>query len=177
MNIFIMKDLFPKEHFESWQKAIEKSEKIVLATHVIPDGDAIGALVGLGSFLKKEGFEADDVLGTISKYVREGKWSNEDIELYILSGDKDLLQLVSDNVKVCLPQGNFRNLIAYDRIETKRKFKMYPEQIVDYKAMAGDASDNIPGVKGVGSKTALERLLYFIALCCCGCKFSYKSCF
>ena len=61
--------------------------------------------------LKKEGFEADDVLGTISKYVREGKWSNEDIELYILSGDKDLLQLVSDNVKVCLPQGNFRTLI------------------------------------------------------------------
>ncbi|MBP6922136.1 DNA polymerase I [Candidatus Dojkabacteria bacterium] len=108
--------------------------------------------------LKKEGFEADDVLGTISKYVREGKWSNEDIELYILSGDKDLLQLVSDNVKVCLPQGNFRNLIAYDRIETKRKFKMYPEQIVDYKAMAGDASDNIPGVKGVGSKTAIELL-------------------
>lgn len=108
--------------------------------------------------LKKEGFEADDVLGTISKYVREGKWSNENIELYILSGDRDLLQLVSDNVKVCLPQGNFKNLIAYDRVETKKKFDMYPEQIVDYKGMAGDASDNIPGVKGVGSKTAIELL-------------------
>lgn len=108
--------------------------------------------------LKKEGFEADDVLGTISKYVREGKWSNENIELYILSGDRDLLQLISDNVKVCLPQGNFKNLIAYDRVETKKKFDMYPEQIVDYKGMAGDASDNIPGVKGVGSKTAIELL-------------------
>lgn len=108
--------------------------------------------------LKKEGFEADDILGTISKYVKDGKWSNENIELYILSGDRDLLQLVSDNVKVCLPEGNFKNLTAYDKIGTKKKFSLYPEQIVDYKAMAGDASDNIPGVKGVGSKTAIDLL-------------------
>lgn len=108
--------------------------------------------------LKKEGFEADDILGTISKYVKEGKWSNENIELYILSGDRDLLQLISENVKIALPQGNFKNLVAYDRIETKKKFGLYPEQIVDYKSMAGDASDNIPGVKGVGSKTAIELL-------------------
>ena len=108
--------------------------------------------------VKKEGFEADDILGTISKYVREGKWSNENIELYILSGDKDLLQLISENVKIALPQGNFKNLVAFDRIETKKKFGLYPEQIVDYKGMAGDASDNIPGVKGVGSKTAIELL-------------------
>ena len=52
-----MNDLFPKEHFESWLKAVEKSRKIVLGTHVNPDGDAIGALMGLGLFLKKEGFE------------------------------------------------------------------------------------------------------------------------
>ena len=108
--------------------------------------------------LKKEGFEADDILGTISKYVKDGKWSNENVELYILSGDRDLLQLISENVKVALPQGNFSNLVAYDKIETKKKFELYPEQIVDYKAMAGDASDNIPGVKGVGSKTAIELL-------------------
>jgi len=108
--------------------------------------------------LKKEGFEADDILGTISKYVKDGKWSNENIELYILSGDRDLLQLVVENVKIALPQGNFSNLVAYDKIETKKKFQMYPEQIVDYKAMAGDASDNIPGIKGVGSKTAIELL-------------------
>lgn len=108
--------------------------------------------------LKKEGFEADDILGTISKYVKDGKWSNENIELYILSGDRDLLQLISENVKVCLPEGNFKNLTSYDKIGTKKKFSLYPEQIVDYKAMAGDASDNIPGVKGVGSKTAIDLL-------------------
>ncbi len=108
--------------------------------------------------LKKEGFEADDILGTISKYVREGKWSNENIELYILSGDRDLLQLITENVKIALPQKSFSDLVAYDRIGTKKKFGLYPEQIVDYKAMAGDASDNIPGVKGVGVKTAIELL-------------------
>ncbi len=108
--------------------------------------------------LKKEGFEADDILGTISRYVREGKWSNENVELYILSGDRDLLQLISENVKIALPKGNFSNLVAYDRIETKKNLGLYPEQIVDYKALAGDASDNIPGVKGVGGKTAIELL-------------------
>ncbi len=70
--------------------------------------------------LKKEGFEADDILGTISKYVREGKWSNENIELYILSGDRDLLQLITENVKIALPQKSFSDLVAYDRIGTKR---------------------------------------------------------
>ncbi|MGI6423361.1 MAG: DNA polymerase I [Candidatus Dojkabacteria bacterium] len=108
--------------------------------------------------LKKEGYEADDILGTISRYVKEGKWSSENMELYILSGDRDLLQLISENVRVALPQGSFSNLVAYDRVETKKKFGLYPEQIVDYKGIAGDASDNIPGIKGVGSKTAIELL-------------------
>jgi len=85
MNIFIMKDLFPKEHFESWQKAIEKSEKIVLATHVNPDGDAIGALVGLGSFLKKEGFEVTLISPT--KYPAFLSFIDPDNDIVIYSHD------------------------------------------------------------------------------------------
>ena len=108
--------------------------------------------------IKKEGFEADDILGTISKYVTEGKWSNENLHLYILSGDRDLLQLVNDRITVCLPVGNFSNLVAYDRKETRKYLGLYPEQLVDFKALAGDPSDNIPGVKGVGQKTALMLL-------------------
>ena len=108
--------------------------------------------------LKKDGFEADDILGTIAKHVSTGKWSNENLELYILSGDKDLLQLVNEKVKVCLPSGSFKNLIAYDREGTYKYLGLYPEQLVDFKAMAGDSSDNIPGVKGVGEKTALQLL-------------------
>lgn len=108
--------------------------------------------------LKKEGFEADDILGTVARFVKEGKWSNENIELYILSGDRDLLQLVGGDVKVCLPSGNFKNLVAYDRDETFNHLGYYPEQVVDFKAIAGDSSDNIPGIKGVGSKSAIELL-------------------
>ncbi|MGI5898136.1 MAG: DNA polymerase I [Candidatus Dojkabacteria bacterium] len=108
--------------------------------------------------LKKEGYEADDILGTISRLVKEGKWCNENIELYILSGDRDLLQLVGGNVKVCLPAGNFKNLVAYDREETFKHLGYYPEQVIDFKAIAGDSSDNIPGIKGVGAKSAVELL-------------------
>jgi len=108
--------------------------------------------------IKKEGFEADDILGTIAKYVTEKKWSNENIDLYILSGDRDLLQLVNENVRVCLPSGSFKDLVAYDREKTYKYMDLYPEQIVDFKAIAGDPSDNIPGIKGIGKKTATELL-------------------
>jgi DNA polymerase I len=108
--------------------------------------------------IRKNGYEADDILGTISKYVSEGRWSNEDIDLYILTGDRDLLQLISDNVYVCLPNGNFKNIVIYERENTFKKFGYYPEQVVDYKAIVGDSSDNIPGIKGVGDKTVIQLL-------------------
>lgn len=108
--------------------------------------------------VKKDGFEGDDILGTVAKYVRSSKWSNENLELYILSGDRDLLQLVDENIKVCLPAGSFKDLVAYDREGTFKYLGLYPEQLVDYKGIAGDSSDNIPGIKGVGSKTALDLL-------------------
>lgn len=108
--------------------------------------------------IKKEGFEADDILGTISKMVDTGKWSNENLELYILSGDRDLLQLVKNDIRVCLPSGNFKNLVAYDADEVFKYMGVYPHQIIDYKGIVGDASDNIPGIKGIGEKTATELL-------------------
>jgi DNA polymerase-1 len=108
--------------------------------------------------LKVEGFEADDILGTMSKYVTDGKWKDYNLDMYILSGDRDLLQLINKNVWICLPDGNFKNLRVYDRMETFKKYGYYPEQVIDYKAIVGDASDNIPGVKGVGDKTVIELL-------------------
>lgn len=111
--------------------------------------------------VKREGFEADDLLGSVSRYVSEGIWSKENIDLYILSGDRDLLQLINENTYVCLPNGNFRNIVVYDRDKTLEKYGYLPEQVVDYKALVGDASDNIPGVKGVGDKTTLELLRRF----------------
>lgn len=111
--------------------------------------------------IKKEGFEADDVLGTVSKYVSAGKWSSDTIKMLLVSGDRDLLQLVNDKVNVCLPQGSFRTIKAFNRSEVFEKYQMYPEQIVEYKAIVGDASDNIPGVKGIGDKSAIELLMKY----------------
>jgi DNA polymerase I len=108
--------------------------------------------------IKKPGYEADDILGTLSKYTSTGKWQDEDMEMYILSGDKDLLQLVRDSVYVALPNGSFKNLEVYDSKKVKEKYGYIPEQVVDYKAMVGDSSDNIPGIKGVGDKTATDLL-------------------
>ncbi len=108
--------------------------------------------------IKREGFEADDILGAVSKYVSEGVWNGEDIDLYILSGDRDLLQLINERTYVCLPNGNFKNIVVYDSKKTLEKYGYLPEQVVDYKALVGDPSDNIPGIKGVGDKTAIQLL-------------------
>jgi DNA polymerase-1 len=108
--------------------------------------------------IKKEGYEADDILGTLSKYTSTGKWQDEDMDMYILSGDKDLLQLVREDVYVCLPNGSFKNIVVYDGKKVKEKYGYKPKQVVDYKAMVGDSSDNIPGIKGVGDVTATKLL-------------------
>lgn len=108
--------------------------------------------------IKKEGYEADDILGTVSKWTKEGKWSSEIFDMYILTGDRDLLQLIEKNVYVCMPQGSFSNLAVYDEHKTLEKYGYLPSQVIDYKALVGDASDNIPGIKGIGEKTALTLL-------------------
>ena len=108
--------------------------------------------------IKKPGYEADDILGTLSKYVANGKWEDENIDIYILSGDKDLLQLVRDRVYVTLPNGGFKNLVIYNPAKVKTKYGFTPDQVIDYKAIVGDPSDNIPGVKGIGDKTARTLL-------------------
>ncbi len=113
---------------------------------------------------KKEGFEADDLLGSIAHKVKEGEWSKQNLELVVLSGDKDLLQLVDDGIEVCLPVGSFKDLKVYDKDAVYEKIGVYPDQIADFKAIVGDSSDNIPGVKGVGEKTAKQLLGEFYTL-------------
>jgi len=114
--------------------------------------------------LKQEGYEADDILGTIAQNVDSGKWNSQDIKLAIVTGDRDLLQLITPRVSVCLPQGSFRNIEVFDREAMFKKYGYYPEQVVDYKGIVGDSSDNIPGIKGVGEKTALELLKQYSTL-------------
>jgi len=101
-----------------------------------------------------EGYEADDLIGALAETTKREK----DLDVIILTGDMDTLQLVDDNVKVYAPKKGITETILYDRAGVKERYGLAPEQLVDYKALRGDPSDNIPGVKGIGEKTATELL-------------------
>ena len=106
---------------------------------------------------EKKGYEADDVIGTIAKHFENKK----DVEVYIVTGDMDTLQLVRDNVKVYTLRKGISDIVIYDPKGVKERFGFGPEKMIDYKALRGDTSDNIPGVPGIGEKTALELILKF----------------
>ncbi len=101
--------------------------------------------------LIKPGFEADDIIGTLAK-----KAEAQNIESFILSGDLDFLQLISD--KIHLAKFNGREPLIFDAEKTFEKLGVYPHQIVDYKAICGDSSDNYKGIPGVGPKTCTALL-------------------
>lgn len=106
--------------------------------------------------LEKDGYEADDLLGTIAEH-----YNKNDIKVLVLSGDKDILQLVKGNIYVISPQGGISNMTIYDRSEVQKKLGVTPEEIPDYKALAGDPADNYPGAKGIGPKTAANLIKQF----------------
>ncbi len=103
-----------------------------------------------------DGYEADDLIGTISTQAVKNK--KENLQVIILSGDRDLLQLVNHKVKVLAPIIGMTKMILFDEEKVKEKYHLKPIQIIDYKALVGDSSDNYPGVQGVGPKTASELL-------------------
>ena len=108
---------------------------------------------------EEKGFEADDVIATISKHPRV-----EEIESIILSGDLDTLQLVDTNTKVFTSRKGLKDTILYDEKAVKERYGLSPIQIPDLKGLMGDVSDNIPGVKGIGVKTAAGLLQRFGSL-------------
>jgi len=108
------------------------------------------------------GFEADDLIGTICELKSVNR---PDIESIVLTGDQDCLQLVDYNTKVFSPHKGLSETILYNEEEVKEKFGgLTPKQLIDYKGLRGDPSDNIPGVKGIGEKGAIELLLNFQTL-------------
>jgi DNA polymerase-1 len=96
------------------------------------------------------GFEADDIIGTLTNALKD----QPDLEIFILSGDLDTLQLATDRAKILIPKNGIKNAASYDRQAVIARYGFPPELLVDYKALRGDPSDNIPGVKGIGEKTA-----------------------
>ena len=120
----------------------------------IPITKEILELFGVPVFAK-DGFEADDLIGTISTLVQKDPSAGE-IEIFILTGDLDNLQLVNEKVKVYTLGRGIKDTVIYDISKVQERFGVQPTQMVDFKALTGDASDNIPGVEGVGKKTASE---------------------
>ncbi|MEK6588458.1 MAG: DNA polymerase I [Chloroflexota bacterium] len=103
--------------------------------------------------LEADGYEADDVLGTVA-----GIASQQGVQVLILTGDRDLLQLATKNVVIRLAGQKLAEAIDYGPKEVREKYSLDPSQLVDLKALVGDTSDNIPGVRGIGEKTAVSLL-------------------
>ncbi|MGA8848444.1 MAG: DNA polymerase I [Dehalococcoidia bacterium] len=106
-----------------------------------------------------DGFEADDVLGTLSKQADE-----QGVETIIVTGDNDMLQAVLPRVKTLAPRRAFTDTVLYDEQAVEQKYGIKPAQLADLKALAGDVSDNIPGLPGVGEKTATKLLQQYGSL-------------
>lgn len=134
------------------------------------------------TIFEMDGYEADDLIGTLSVQAlganqesgirNQGeknqkskiKIHNSDLEVIIVSGDRDMLQLVNSHVKVLAPITGITNMILFNEQNVEKKFRVKSSQIADYKALVGDASDNYPGVAGIGPKTASFLLKEFNTL-------------
>lgn len=106
--------------------------------------------------IELEGFEADDVIGSLTKQA-----TSADVDTYIVSGDLDGLQLVDDHVRLLTTRMGVASTVIYDPAKVMDRYGLRPDQMLDYKALKGDTSDNIPGIPGVGEKTASQLLQQF----------------
>lgn len=106
--------------------------------------------------IEAHGFEADDVLGTLARRAAE-----EGYTVYIVSGDTDMMQLVDDHVRVVTTQRGVSETTEYDPDKVMERYGIRPDQVADFKALKGDTSDNIPGVSGIGDKTASKLISEF----------------
>lgn len=139
---------FRHRRYEAY-KGTRKSMPQELVSQVEPLQQIIQAL-GY-PMITQEGYEADDILGTLSKKCMDAGFA-----CVIATGDRDALQLITPSVQVCLVKG--KENILYDEQRFVQQYGIAPKQLVDVKALMGDASDNIPGLKGIGEKIALQLI-------------------
>ncbi len=138
-----------------------KATREKMPEDLVPQLNRIRQLVqafGIPIF-EKEGYEADDVLGAMAQQAAKAG-----LHPVIITGDRDLLQLSDENITIRLAGQKLSEAIDYTPKEVQKKFGVRPEQIVDFKALVGDSSDNIPGVRGIGEKTAVDLLQQYDSL-------------
>ncbi|MCE9541671.1 hypothetical protein K8R03_03925 [Candidatus Kaiserbacteria bacterium] len=142
------------EVFEAYKaKRVKAEDALVAQLQKAPDVfEAFGIPV-----YSHEGYEADDVLGTIVKELA----GRSDIETIIATGDMDTLQLIGPHVRVFTLRKGLSDTVLYDADKVRERYGFGPEHVVDYKALRGDPSDNIPGVRGIGEKTGTELIQEF----------------
>src|SRR5438046_7427558 len=104
-----------------------------------------------------EGFEADDVIGTLARIAEERGHA-----VTIVSGDLDCLQLVTESVEALVPRRGITDTFLYGPDQVRQRYGFEPPQLIDFKALRGDTSDNIPGVPGVGDKTAAKLIQDYV---------------
>ena len=144
---------FRHEKFAAYKAQRKEKEPELYAQ--IPLIQEILSLYGIPS-VSAEGFEADDVIGTISQLAKKKR-----LETLIVTGDQDALQLVDDTTKVVYFLKGISETKTFDAAAVKEKYGFTPAQLIDYKALRGDPSDNIPGVRGIGEKGAKELISGF----------------
>lgn len=142
------KPTFRKEAYEAYKEGRAKTDEELVA-QIIRARDLLDAF-GI-PWYELEGYEADDLLGTIVKKLKD----NNEVEIIIASGDMDTLQLVDGKkVQVYTLRRGIKDTIIYDEKGVKDRFQFKPHYLADYKGLRGDPSDNIPGIAGIGEKTA-----------------------
>jgi len=148
----VSKDTFRKKEFSDY-----KINRPPMPDGLVSQFPIIKEIISSYKFscLEKEGFEADDVIATIVE-----KFKNKELEIVIVSSDKDILQLVGNAVFVLNPYKEDEGL-TYDEKAVSERFGVQPDRISDILSLMGDASDNIPGVRGIGEKTAIELVKQF----------------
>ncbi|MEX0594711.1 MAG: DNA polymerase I [Patescibacteria group bacterium] len=144
------KETFRNKIFDGYKAHRQETDHAL--TLQIPRVKEIVEVLNIPLFAQK-GVEADDLVGSLAHIAKE-----QGIQAVIVTGDNDALQLVGDMVSVYSLRRGVTDTLTYDRAAVKAKVGVFPEQIVDYKALAGDSSDNIPGAPGIGPKTAVELL-------------------
>ncbi|MFN8358385.1 MAG: DNA polymerase I [Candidatus Kapaibacterium sp.] len=138
-----------------------KANRLAFPEELIPQLPRIKQLIDALGILRIEmpGYEADDIVGTMARLAAE-----QGMEVCCITSDKDYFQLVADRVNVLRPGKDATEYDIYGREEVKTKFGVYPEHVIDVLALMGDSSDNVPGVKGVGDKSAIPLIEKFGSL-------------
>lgn len=148
----------PRKTFRHELFADYKANRQKMPDDLRPQIDEIKRMVELAGIarLEEDGYEADDVLGSIAK-----RYARDDVEVVLVTGDKDAYQLVGEGVRIYAAKKGISEYEMYDAAAVTEKLGVRPEQVIDYMALTGDASDNVPGVKGIGEKNAQKLIAAF----------------